>query len=566
MTAYLFFIDLATFLEYASSQQPEITMMNDPNLLLIEAAGRGDMLAVRSALDAGADVNAEDDAKKKLTALSAACRGGYYELAEALLLLGANPNVCGYHREANTPLIWAAIQGNIPLADLLLAHGAEVDFRDSFEWTPLHNACYHGQLEMVRFLLAHGADPHAKEDLDRTTLMYACHSGRAELVRLLLEHGVDPLPEDLEMCDALLWVEDGEEAVEIAKMLVAEGLTHRSHFTWLYCTPFLRAVCAGKKDLAAFWLEQGSDIDDRSQGYDSAVSVACMQEKWDMVPWLLERGAECVSANDDGYTPLVYAVAAEEFRPDIADLLLQHGARVNVVADETHILAKAATPRAREWLLAHGCSADADESEQIAVDILRRHGVVQVDDAKALRAELAERADSPMSLLFFDAVISRLCFLENYNYGQCLASVPPDAQGRNLLMRQCALPDSSAVVVRLLDRFFTTASLDSAGNSALWYALKCGNLDAAYEVYSCRDLWIAPEEDGLLSLELLYGCPPAFIYQLTNEGYYGEWFTPIVKDGLSVLDRAMLDAHAAGQRFLVQHLIDAGARRELLPG
>lgn len=536
--------------------------MKNYNDLLIEAALTGDMAGVRSALSAGADVNAVDNNDNKLTALAAACSNGHYEVAEYLLTMGAKTDVVAGHAGAKTPLSYAAIRGDIPLAELLLLNGAGVDFQDAFEWTPLHFACYHGQVEMARFLMEHGADPHVEDDLNRTTLMYACHGDKPELVRMLLDAGVNPLHEDIEMCDALLWVDEGENAVEIAGMLVAEGLSHCSSFTWLFCTPLVRAVAMGNRSLAEFWLSQGAGLDETSMESDSLVAVACMCEQWDLIPWLLEIGCDVISGNNEWETPLTYTVKAEKFRPDIAELLVQHGACVNTCdSDDKNILELAATPEAREWLIAHGCTGESPEQPEEPVKILQRYGISDVEDSQKLLACLYERADTPLAYDFLEALQDQVWYLSKISRRDALSRT--DEQGRTLLMRQCALSDCSSKVIKVLCNYRPLTDFDLRGNSALWYALKSGNLNALLPLY-CSDHEVTRlGEDGLRPLDLMYGLPPWVLREIIawQEGYP---YDIVIRDGLSVLDRAMLDAYSNGQRFLVKYFIQAGARKELL--
>lgn len=42
-----------------------------------------------------------------------------------------------------TPLHRAAYSNNVDIAKILLQHGANVNARTEFEWTPLHSVCFH---------------------------------------------------------------------------------------------------------------------------------------------------------------------------------------------------------------------------------------------------------------------------------------------------------------------------------------------------------------------------------------------------------------------------------------
>ena len=59
-----------------------------------------------------------------------------------------------------TPILLIARRiESVRIAELLLAHGADVNAQSLFNFTALDNAVKIAQPELVEFLLAHGADP-----------------------------------------------------------------------------------------------------------------------------------------------------------------------------------------------------------------------------------------------------------------------------------------------------------------------------------------------------------------------------------------------------------------------
>ncbi|PQE09312.1 ankyrin repeat protein [Rutstroemia sp. NJR-2017a BVV2] len=97
-----------------------------------------------------------------------------------------------------TPLSWAVNQGHREMVELLLGHGARVNFKDRSMLTALHIAVTGQHRDVVSMLLEHGARLEAKGehgDMD-TPLMRAILSNSREMTQELLEHGarVDKLP------------------------------------------------------------------------------------------------------------------------------------------------------------------------------------------------------------------------------------------------------------------------------------------------------------------------------------------------------------------------------------
>jgi ankyrin repeat protein len=87
------------------------------------------------------------------------------------------------------------------IAELLIAHGANVNVRNDIGWTPLHVAAHYLNLEIAELLLKAGADPNAQRiGYDNATpLHYAFYYTESNdyekecmMVKLLLDHGADP--------------------------------------------------------------------------------------------------------------------------------------------------------------------------------------------------------------------------------------------------------------------------------------------------------------------------------------------------------------------------------------
>jgi len=93
---------------------------------------------------------------------------------------------------AETPLHQAADYSQVPMAALLLSHGADPNKQQGDGDTPLHHAAFRGDARMVGLLLSAKADPNVRNFMfGRTPLHYAVDCGHADCVRLLLAAGGD---------------------------------------------------------------------------------------------------------------------------------------------------------------------------------------------------------------------------------------------------------------------------------------------------------------------------------------------------------------------------------------
>jgi len=90
-----------------------------------------------------------------------------------------------------TPLMRAALLGDVTTVEELLAAGAQVALRNHDGNNALWLACVSGRAEVVRKLVGAGIDLDNRNEVGATALMYAASSGKDEMVRLLLELGAD---------------------------------------------------------------------------------------------------------------------------------------------------------------------------------------------------------------------------------------------------------------------------------------------------------------------------------------------------------------------------------------
>lgn len=146
--------------------------------------------AVRQLAQRGFDLNTRNTEGEH--ALYLAIRDDAPQVADYLL---RQPNVDVEARTSNdeSPLMIAAIKGQLDLATQLIARKAEVN---KTGWTPLHYAATHagdGSTAMVRLLLEHHAYIDAESPNKTTPLMMAAQYGTPGVVKLLLEEGADPL-------------------------------------------------------------------------------------------------------------------------------------------------------------------------------------------------------------------------------------------------------------------------------------------------------------------------------------------------------------------------------------
>lgn len=84
-----------------------------------------------------------------------------------------------------------AIEDRVPVAEILVKNGADINSTTKGGYTPLHIASHYGQANMVRFLLANGANVGSSTSLCYTPLHQAAQQGHTNIVNILLENKAD---------------------------------------------------------------------------------------------------------------------------------------------------------------------------------------------------------------------------------------------------------------------------------------------------------------------------------------------------------------------------------------
>lgn len=121
---------------------------------LLRAAERGDVQQVNEIINTG-DVNCEVRDESGNTSLLLAARKSHFQVVEALLAAGAQPDAC--NRRRRTPLMEAASVGDEKSATALIDYAAHLDARDIRRQTPLLEAAAADHLGVVSLLVDRGA-------------------------------------------------------------------------------------------------------------------------------------------------------------------------------------------------------------------------------------------------------------------------------------------------------------------------------------------------------------------------------------------------------------------------
>ena len=130
--------------------------------------------------------------------------------------------------QGESPLMLAALKGEIGLAELLIKKGADVN---KTGWTPLHYAATKGHLPMIRLLLENYAYIDAESPNGSTPLMMAGMYGTPEAVKLLIEEGADPMLKNQQGLTAQQFAQRGNR-LDSAELLLKAIRSKQSPGKW----------------------------------------------------------------------------------------------------------------------------------------------------------------------------------------------------------------------------------------------------------------------------------------------------------------------------------------------
>ncbi len=351
------------------------------NAVLFKAIEGNDTNAVEAALVAGANANAVNETGG--SALYEAVRKQSIDMARMLIAKGADVNFVNEQNIGATPLMMAAAYNEIPIVNLLLETGADVNLPDTNGDPAINWAAYYGYTDVAEQLLKAGADTEqvghgnpreiamrrghqdfvrlmaraaeielpspdtalliegvATENMDaiedalalgtsanatdfsgRPILGLAARTGNVELVARLVEAGAEADAVD-EIGFSPLMEAVRDNKIDVARYLISldADVNRRSYANALYLTPMHMAGLSGNPDMVQLLADAGADIDPKGRENGTPLLWTLGEGKMDAVMKLLELGADPHHKNSYGFSAADFARQMEN-----ADLLKKMG-------------------------------------------------------------------------------------------------------------------------------------------------------------------------------------------------------------------------------------------------
>ena len=345
---------------------------------LMTAARAGRLHAVQLLLDRGAAVDAKDPEFQQ-TALMIAVRENHPDLVRLLVDRHADVNaktrtgrtppwvlpnsVPGFGHGVGivrgglpergsrylvpgrlSPLLYAARDGRIEAARMLVAAGAALEQTDANGITPLLMAITNNHIDLARFLIDRGANVNVVDWYGRTPLWAAVEARNMDVDNATFENAVDRAPV-LELIQVLLdRGADPNSRTKETPPIRRQMLRVTGSLSWVDFTgqtPFLTASLSGDVTVMRLLLEYGADAHIPTVGGTTALMAAAginwvVDQTFDEGPKALleavklcwELGLDVNASNSMGLSAV--HGAANRGSDDIIRFLVDKGARLDV--------------------------------------------------------------------------------------------------------------------------------------------------------------------------------------------------------------------------------------------
>ncbi len=364
---------------------------------LMSCARTGSAQAVKAILMSGADVNAKEPVENQ-TALMWAVAEGHKAVADVLLEHGANVSARSRMRRH---VISRRLQSKLRYGELGRSYGTDAEETNVGGFTPFLFAARQGSVESAGLLLSAGANVNDTAPDGASALLVATHSGHGLLATFLLEQGANAnaaaagytslhaavLTGDLRLVEALL----GHGARPNAQVTLATRVTRNGQVLMLGehllgATPFALAAKFAEVDIMRVLADAGAD------------PVLPLKNGW--TPLMLAAGASWrygVWDRRDRAVAKARAFKAEHYdeRGTLAAVMLavEHGADVTAVDEDgntaLHHVVDKGFDRVVEFLIATGAGLNVtNRREQTPLAIVSRGRTGNTEAAPATAALL----------------------------------------------------------------------------------------------------------------------------------------------------------------------------------
>ncbi|CAH1783527.1 unnamed protein product [Owenia fusiformis] len=193
------------------------------------------------------------------------------------------------------------------LENILDTGDVVIDVPDKYGNCPLMNAASKGYIDVMDVLIARGADVNWKNDSGKTALMMACYTGKLESVERLRQAGASYDITDKAGCAAIHSAIDGKNS-ELIEWILDDGADVNTKELSTKWTPLLRCASVnGNVNVASTLIKQGAELDIKDADGKTALMIAVVNGHQPLVELLLSKNADVQAKNEFGKTVIEMA-------------------------------------------------------------------------------------------------------------------------------------------------------------------------------------------------------------------------------------------------------------------
>ncbi|MFA5293580.1 MAG: ankyrin repeat domain-containing protein [Phycisphaerae bacterium] len=363
--------------EYLIARGADINRFNDSDETpLVLALENGHLKVTELLINKGAEVNLEVTRNP----LDYARKNGYIEIAKLIeekggasrneimkifdaikygtieqlqQILNEHPNFVNSMEDSRTtPIIAAVRKGKVEKVKLLIEKGAQLNLADKDGMAPIHHAAEKGEKEIIEILVKNGADINLESDEDEcTALGFAISKRHKEAVEVLLNNGANINYQNNYPAYTPLHFAVKSDNNDIVQFLISKGAdTNRTNS--LGETPLHYAKSEAMKQILI--LNGGINLSDLTKAikdkncekiseflkrspclansglYETSLEKAIKTDDIEIVKMFLDAGADVNIKNGNGRYPLEESLEYDVKDANIAMLLIDKGANINV--------------------------------------------------------------------------------------------------------------------------------------------------------------------------------------------------------------------------------------------
>ena len=204
-----------------------------------------------------------------------------------------------------TPLMNAALNGNVQAVKSMIKRGADPSLTDYTGWNTLHFAAQGGDTDIISLIHTHLPNIDSKTGEGITPLMLAASCGKLHAVKWFLEKGATVACECNRGWNTLHCAAKGGDTDIIS--LIHTHLPNIESKTGEGYTPLMVAAFTGKLHAVKWFLEKGAAIACKDKTGWNALHHAAESGDTDIISLIHTHLPNIESKTGEGYTPLMVA-------------------------------------------------------------------------------------------------------------------------------------------------------------------------------------------------------------------------------------------------------------------